>query len=83
MKSYYTQLEVAEAAKTSASYLNTCIRKGVVPGPTHQVGLRRFYDQEARDRIVALFEDRRREKIASLEAKQGGAACVRQERTEG
>ena len=76
MKTYYTQLEVAEAAQTSASYLSSCIRKGVFPGPTHQVGLRRYYDQENMDRIVLFFERRRGEKIASLEAKQGGAIGI-------
>jgi hypothetical protein len=79
MKTYYTQLEVAEAAQTSASYLSSCIRKGVVPGPTHQVGLRKYYEQDIRDRIVTLFEDRRRKQIISLELKQGGTACVREE----
>ena len=72
MKVYYTQLEVAEMANTSASYFSTCIRKGVVPAPSHQVGLRRFYDQEARDRIVKMFEDRRQMRIEILKNKQQG-----------
>lgn len=71
MKKYYTQVEIAEAAHTSASYLNTCIRNGVIPAPKNQVGLRRYYDQTARDQIVSFFEARRQTKIAMLSAKLG------------
>lgn len=75
MKKYYTQVEVAVAAHMSASYLNTCIRNGVIPTPKHQVGLRRYYDQTARDQIVSFFEERRQQKIALLSAKQEIFKC--------
>jgi hypothetical protein len=70
MRIYYTQVEVAEAARTSASFLNACIRKGVIPAPGQQVGLRRYYDQAARDQIVTMFEARRQSKIDALVSKQ-------------
>jgi hypothetical protein len=72
MQQFYSQVDVAKGANTSASYLNSCVRNGVIPGPKIQVGLRRYYDQESRDEIVALFEARRREKIDKLVRQQEG-----------
>lgn len=72
MHELYSQLEVARAARTSPSYLNSLIRDGVIPGPRVQLGLRWYYDQANRDQVVARFEARRQEKIDLLVKKQTG-----------